>query len=546
MHDTANHTTRCASSRETNPSQPATVAVLMALCLALAAGCSPLVLRDAITNARSSATELIEEQTGTRSRALVEVRDAPYLDDTRVAHSEAAWLNEQVEMRVAEMPFDLCLARALEQLSLVPSVAFAPDFADLSVPVTLDHDGPFRGFLTLLADASGYGWEERGGALHWMANITRTFDIHRAPGDLRIAMSTVSQGQSTAIGGSGGGGAGGGGGGAGGTGRGGSSSVQAGPQSSGQINLGANVTFWDDIHNTVVSLLGDSGESMIDRTTGTIVVRGPAHRVREAGRYIDAMNRWLQRQVLLEIQLVTVALSDQFSSGIDWRLVRQEGDLRPVAESTLAQSAAETLSTAPGIFGIEFAGESENAGTSIIMRALAAQGQTSVRKHPRIVALNGQATQLQVLNDKAILGSVDRIDRETETGLERQVLIQPSIISTGISLTVVPKIVGERVFLYANILVSELVELEAAGRGEQTIQLPTVDRNQFFQAVRLRSGETLALGGLLADSAARDQRSLPRLGWMGARDLDSRRTETVLLITPTLLDAPAPDEDLLL
>lgn len=543
MHDETNRATGCGATRKVIPDRPATVAVLVALGLALVAGCSPLALRTAITEARSSTTELIEEQTGTRSRALVEVRDAPYLDDTRVAHSEAAWLNEQVEIRVAEMPFDLCLARALEQLSREPSVAFAPDFADLSVPVTLDHDGPFRGFLTLLADASGYGWEERGGALHWMANITRTFDIHRAPGDLRIAMSTVSQGQSTAIGGAGGGGGGGGGGGAG---QGGSSNVQAGPKSSGQLNLGASFNFWDDLHNTVISLLGDSGESMIDRTTGTIVVRGPAHRVREAGRYIDALNRWLQRQVLLEIQLVTVALSDQFSSGIDWRLVRLEGDLRPVAESTFAQSAAETLATAPGIFGVEFAGESENAGTSIIMRALASQGQTSVRKHPRIVALNGQATQLQVLNDKAILGSVDRIDRETETGLERQVLIQPSIVSTGISLTVVPKIVGERVFLYANILVSELVDLQAAGRGEQTIQLPTVDRNQFFQAVRLRSGETLALGGLLADSAARDQRSLPRLGWMGARDLDSRRTETVLLITPTLLDAPAPDEDLLL
>ena len=557
MHDEHDHTkathNRCraslpmpwTTSRPARRDGVAPTALLATLgATLLLAGCSPAVLRTMIGDTQTAATELLEEETGVRPRALVEVHDAPYLANTRVAHAQAAWLSERVTVKASELPFDRCLSKAFEQLTQVPSIAFAPDLDDRTVPVTLDHSGSFRDFLTLLADASGYGWEERGGALHWMANITRTFDVHRIPGTLSFSMNTVRSTQTAAIqttgGGGGSGGSGGGGGG-----------VRATPNSGGNIGLAATGRFWEDLQSTLVRLLGEDAETIIDRTTGTVVVRGPARLVRQAGQYIDALNQWLERQVLLEIQLVTVTLSDQNASGIDWALVRRAAGANPVGSSTFGDAAAKALGVAPGVFGIQFGpappGEAAEdlEGTSVILRALSTQGRTTVQKNPRVVALNGQATQLQVLNDRAILAGIDVITRET-AALTTEVQLQPGVVSTGISVTILPKIVGERVFLYANILVSDLVRLDTAGTGDQTIQLPEVDRSQFFQSARLRSGETLALSGLLADKAASDRESLPRLGWMGTRRLESARTETVLLITPTLLDAPAPDEDLLL
>ena len=511
------------------------------LALGLLAACAGLQLKTDVTESHAAMDELVEDQRTIQRRALVEVHDAPYLADARVAHSSASWLNEIVTIKAAELPFDLCLAKAVEQLTRGPSVAFSPDLQDRIVSVTLDHDGPFREFLNLLAEASGYGWEERSGALYWMAEITRTFDIHRAPGHITFSMNTVRGTQTAAIqaGGGGGGDQGGGGG------------VEATPASGGNIDLASTARFWTDLQSTLSRLLGNGAETIIDQTTGTVVVRGPARLVRQAARYIDGLNEWLERQVLLEIQLVSVTLSDQYTSGIDWQLVRKVAGANPVGASSFAEASAKALGVAPGVFGFQFGpsppGEppEDLDGTSLILRALSAQGQTSIRKNPRVVALNGQATQLQVLNDKSILAGVDVITRETNA-LVTQVQLEPSVISTGISLTILPKIVGERVFLYANILVSELVGLETAGTSEQSIQLPTVHRSQFFQSARLRSGETLALGGLLADVAASNKQALPRLGWLGTRRLESQRTETVLLITPTLLDAPAPDEDLLL
>ena len=514
------------------------VALLLAACAMLSPTPDPR-----IPEAKSAAEAEIETSRSRPSRPLVVVHDEPYVDSGRVAYAGAAWMHESVEIRVSGLPLDLCLAKALAQLNEAPSVVFAHDVTQRDVPVTLDHEGAFRDFLDLLAEASGLGWEEKSGALHWMAEVTRTFEIHRVPGDLSWSMSTVESDQSATVqAGAGAGGSTGG--------------VRATPQAGSEITLNSNASFWDGLEATLVPLMGDDNpRPIIDRSTGTVVVRGAAGRVREAGRYIEALNRWLARQVLLEIQLVTVTLSDSQSSGIDWQLVYQAvtdegeperpGDVEPAGRSDFADALARASGIDAASVGIEFGEGHAFRGTEVVLRALAAQGETSLRNSPRVVALNGQAAQMQVLNDRGILAGVDVTTRET-VAVVTEVELEPGVVSTGISLTILPKIIGDRVFLHAAISVSDLVSLESAGRGDQSIQLPTVERSQFFQSARLSSGETLALGGLLARRGSAASRGIVRWPWLRAASSEYSSTETVLLITPTLLDRPAPDEDLLL
>ena len=274
--------------------------------------------------------------------------------------------------------------------------------------------------------------------------------------------------------------------------------------------------------------------------------------MRQAGRYIAALNRWLGRQVLLEVQLVTVNLSDENSSGIDWSLVQTADNvdspltIAPTAAGNLAQMGAVALGISPPSVGIAVNDpSSEWQGTSVILRALSAQGRTTVVNSPRLVVLNGQAAQIQVLSDRGILSGIDVITRET-AALATEVQLQAGVVSTGISVTILPKIVGNEVFLHANIMMSDLVEVNTAGTAQQTIQLPTVERNQFFQSARLQTGQTLALGGLLENRAVDRSETVPRLKWLGSRNNAVERAETVLLITPWLLDRPGPSEDTLL
>ena len=494
------------------------------------AGCAFAPVEESIATAREDAEALIAKRTpAVPTRPLVAVHDGPYLAADRIAHSGVSWMHEPVAIRAAELPFNLCLAKALEQLSGPPSVVFAGPLAETTV--TLDHDGTFRDFLDLLADASGFGWEERAGALYWMQEVTRTFEIHRVPGEIAYSMNTVQTDNTQIIQAGGSGSSGG---------------VRATPDAGGTISLNVAEDFWASLSVTLRRILGEDSEPIIDRSTGTVVVRGSAARVRDAGRHIARLNAWLARQVLLEVQLVTVSLNDDRSAGIDWQLVRTAASANPVGTSDLGLASARAmgLGLSPGSVGIRFGTGNNFAGTSLILQALEAQGETSVRTAPRLVALNGQAAQLQVLNDRGILAEVEVTTRgEFSTATQEQ--LRPGTVSTGVSLTILPKIVGDRIFLHANILVSDLVALDSAGRsGGQTIQLPTVDRSQFFQSARLRSGETLALGGIITDRGVANEQTMARFSWLGAKRRQYSRTETVLLITPTLLDPPAPDPNL--
>ena len=499
--------------------------LLLCACLGLLASCTPQLSKQIELASEDARAVLDENLNGDEtSRPLVQRHEMPYLNTRRVAYEGTAWLHEWVDMRVAELPMNVGLTKALEQLSNPPSVVFTSDLIYPELPVTLTHRGPFRDFLNMLAEASGYGWEQKGGTLYWMAEITRTFDIHRVPGDFSFSLETQETPSSTVQSGGGDG-------------------VDAGLDAGGDISIDGGGTFWDDLEASIGSLAAAGSVYTIDRSTGTVVVRGPAGEVRHIGRYIDALNRWLERQVLLEIQMVQVTLSDERQLGIDWNLVRDVAtSTRPV--DIVGSFGAEDIGggVLTGRLGAQSRSIFQHTDTKVVIAALEDQGETSVQNSPRIVAMNGQAAQLQVQDDRTIVAS--RSTTTTGTAGTTEAAVTPGTVSTGITVTILPKIVGEQVLLQANIQISSLVNLLEGG-GEDGITLPHVQSNQFFQSARLRSGETLALSGLISREGRDTGRHLPGAPLLGKTTQKFSRVETVLLITPTLLDPPAPDEALL-
>ena len=504
--------------------------LLPALAALVLAGCSsgPDVLDEA-EDVLETSSETLEAQTEIRTRPLLVEHDKPYMDRQRVAYAGTPWLHEQVELRAAELPMDIGLKKALEQLPDPPSVVFMPDLTERDVLVTFDHEGTFVEFLNKLAEASGYGWEQKGGALYWSRKITRAFEIHRVPGDFDYSMETVESSEEALEAGGGGGGGGG------------STEITGTPESGGSISLAGGGEFWDGVEQALGSFMTE-GDIQIDKSRGSVILSGPANMVRRAGEYIGALNKWLSRQVLLEVQLVNVTLTGQRNLGVDWTLVQD------AATSTLAANSAGNFAgqLVGSQLSLELSASQSSSifkGSEVVIRALEDQGQTSVQTSPRIVALNGQAAQLQVLNDRAIVTSRQTTtvaDVGTETGVES------GLVSTGISLTVMPKIVGEAIYLLANIQVSELIEIrQSSGSAGTQISLPNVQRNQFFQNARLVSGETLALGGLVKREGSDTDSHLPAAELLGTSETKYSNVETVLLITPTLLDPPAADEALL-
>ena len=256
------------------------------------------------------------------------------------------------------------------------------------------------------------------------------------------------------------------------------------------------------------------------------------------------LNQWLDRQVLLEIQVVQVTLSDERQFGIDWNLVRDATQATHVVniEGNFGNVGNPIGAVLTGSFGMASGSIFNAEGTQVVLSALEDQGETSIQNSPRIVAMNGQAAQLQVTEDQTIVAG--RSTTTTGTVGVTEATIEPGTVSTGITVTILPKIIGSQVFLQANIQISDLIAIRLGG-GQEEISLPHVQRNQFFQSARLRSGEMLALGGLIRQRGRDTDSHLPGIKFLGKSVQEFSRIETVLLISPTLLDPPGPDEALL-
>jgi type II secretory pathway component GspD/PulD (secretin) len=80
-------------------------------------------------------------------------------------------------------------------------------------------------------------------------------------------------------------------------------------------------------------------------------------------------------------------------------------------------------------------------------------------------------------------------------------------------------------------------------QGPDGTTAPEVDIKQTTSLVRLRSNETVVIGGLIADEKARSVRKVPFLGeipYLGRLFqgiyTKSRKTELVIFVTPTIVE----------
>jgi general secretion pathway protein D len=88
--------------------------------------------------------------------------------------------------------------------------------------------------------------------------------------------------------------------------------------------------------------------------------------------------------------------------------------------------------------------------------------------------------------------------------------------------------------------------VDAPSQTVSEVTSPTINQRQINSTVAIASGETVALGGLIQDERERSRSGIPLLsripivGALFRTDVDAaRRTELLVLITPSVVENPA-------
>lgn len=230
-------------------------------------------------------------------------------------------------------------------------------------------------------------------------------------------------------------------------------------------------------------------------------------------------------QVYIEATIAEVSLNDRLQYGLQWFF--RSGNF------TGALSDADNGSVnarPPGFSGI-FDNLSD---VRIVLDALKAVTKVKVISSPQLTVLNNQTATLQVGADVPVAtrSAVSVVDPDAP--IVNNIEFRP----TGVILRVTPRAnAGGMVTVDIEQEVSDVVTTDTSN-----LDSPTIQQRRVESTVAVRSGETIALAGLIQDRDESGRRGLPILssipvlgGLFGTKTRLVGRTELLVLMTPRLL-----------
>ena len=394
--------------------------------------------------------------------------------------------------------------------------------------VSLAYNGTLSGFLDVASARYGVFWEWNDNKVRFFRTATKTFRLSALPGD--TTLSAKISNQSGGSSGSGGASS------AGGTSA--SSSQEAGVSFTG-------LSVWKGIEDAIKTMLTTSGTTpgkvVVTASTGTVTVTDTPQVLAQVEKFIDQQNISLCRQVVVNVRVLAVDLSDSDNYGINWNIVYNS--LSQNFGWTLNNAFAPEVgasSLALKILGTAGTATNSNikswAGSEAMIDALSKQGRVSQITSASVTTLNNQPAPIQVGRQTSYLAS------STTTigtaGAPSITTLQPGLITTGFSMNLVPHMLdGGRLLLQYAVDLSSLLNIATVTSGGSSIQTPEIETRNFLQRVMLNSGDTLVVTGFEQSNQSGNMQgvgSASNTALGGGVKGSKNKTVLVILIQPVI------------
>lgn len=307
----------------------------------------------------------------------------------------------------------------------------------------------------------------------------------------------------------------------------------------------------------------ESASVIANPETGVISVRATYRQHMRVREFMDRVMLSAGRQVMIEATIVEVNLSDEYQQGINWTVLRRGLpmlQLGPTGSSL--PSGVPVGGVIPSMASITPSYTSAAGGLTQIgmaLRLLESFGNTKVLSSPKISALNNQAALLKVTEDLVYFTLSANYTPGTGTSPATFTLTStPNTVSVGFVMNVMPQVGdGDQVTLILRPTLSRVVGyvedpavpiyLAQARAGGMTVnevssRIPQIQTRELESVIKVRSGDTAVLGGLMREDVAgsTDQTpgvgSLPMLGELFKyRKRSSAKSELVIFLRPTVV-----------
>jgi len=255
------------------------------------------------------------------------------------------------------------------------------------------------------------------------------------------------------------------------------------------------------------------------------------------------------RQVMIEVTIAEVKLTDQLTFGVDWifrggapsgrgsgGLFVQNKPFNPAPVIPVPTTGAGAVATGLSVAAQGFSYLINNAnfpgGVQAALNLLDSYGNTKVIANPHLAALDNQKATIKA-------GNRIPVNQQTIVGNTTNAVTTTSqYIDTGVLLQVTPHINDGGL-----VTLDVQAEVSSPGTPDTAGGAPPIDTRSVQTLLSVPSGQTMVMGGLIQDTKGNTNNGLPLLnripilgGLFGSESLTNSRSELVLFITPRVVN----------
>ena len=297
--------------------------------------------------------------------------------------------------------------------------------------------------------------------------------------------------------------------------------------------------YWAYLETKIKTLLQnkEGQDVIVSPMSGVVTVRAYPDSIREIRAFLEKETESLNRQVILEMQLIEVKLTDEYQQGISWTTALE-------SVSKFADSAIQSSIGGGGALTIS------NGSFSSVISLLETQGDVNVLSKPRITAMNNQKAVIKVGSDEYFVTDFSVTSETNDNTTTTTPDIELTSFFSGISVDVTPKInLDDSVLLHIHPVIIDIEEESKTityGTNSDssgiTLPLAKSDVRESDTVVKAQSGDVIIIGGLMKtdqeDVASKTPflSALPFLGELFTNRLKvNNKSELIILVQPQVV-----------
>jgi len=304
----------------------------------------------------------------------------------------------------------------------------------------------------------------------------------------------------------------------------------------------------------------EAASVIVNPETGVVMVRATSRQHEKVQEFLSRLAAAAKRQVLIEATVVEVTLNDNYQSGVDWSSLGLNGLGYSFTQAFTPPALSQTpnsLSTSSFTIGYSNPRAASGGSISSTVKLLDTFGKTRVLSTPMLMVLNNQTATLKVVDNRVYFTVKADTTALNQNSTTQTFTTTQNVVPVGFIMNVTPQISeSDLVTISLRPTVSRIIDQVAdpnpsLAAAKVTNLIPVTQTREMESVLRLQSGQTAILGGLMMDSFEGKTTGLPvasRIPVFG--DLFSQRndqavkSELVIFIRAIVVRDPSIESDL--